>query len=87
MGARMLRDQLNRAGRDVGRRIYAYLLRGMAITRANQAWALDTTYIPMAKGFVDLTAVVDWASHRQFRKKQRFYLKIIDSCSSKRSHL
>ncbi|WP_175743864.1 DDE-type integrase/transposase/recombinase, partial [Burkholderia ambifaria] len=32
--------------------------------RANQAWALDTTYIPMARGFVYLTAVVDWASRK-----------------------
>ena len=39
-----------------------YLLRQLAITRANQVWALDTTYIPMARGFVYLTAVVDVAS-------------------------
>jgi putative transposase len=90
MGARMLRDQLNRQGIAVGRRhvrtlmlrmgidalapqpgtsqaapgnkIYPYLLRKLAITRANQVWALDTTYIPMARGFVYLTAVVDVAS-------------------------
>ena len=36
----------------------------MNINRANQVWALDTTYIPMAKGFVYLTAVVDWATRR-----------------------
>jgi putative transposase len=92
MGARMLRDQLNREGFKVGRKhvgtlmermgiealyrkpgtsrkrpgheIYPYLLRGLAINRANQVWALDTTYIPMAKGFIYLTAVVDWASRR-----------------------
>ena len=44
--------------------IYPYLLRGLTINRANQVWALDTTYIPMAKGFVYLTAVVDWASRK-----------------------
>ena len=38
------------------------LLCGLTVNRANQVWALDTTYIPMAKGFVYLTAVVDWAS-------------------------
>ena len=97
MGARMLRDQLDRAGIKVGRRhvctvmkrmgiealyrkpgtskkrpghtIYPYLLRGMTINRANQVWALDTTYIRMAKGFVYLTAVVDWASRKVLAAK------------------
>jgi putative transposase len=92
MGARMLRDQLNRMGFTVGRKrvstlmkkmgiealyqkpktskkhpghaVYPYLLRGRIIDRANQVWALDTTYIPMAKGYVYLTAVVDWASRK-----------------------
>ena len=92
MGARMLRNQLNRQGFNVGRRhvrtlmrrmgihaiyrkpkntstnnpehkVYPYLLRGMNIT-ANQVWALDTTYIPMARGFVYLTAVIDWATRK-----------------------
>ena len=97
MGARMLRDQLNRQGFKVGRRhvstlmkkmgiaplscqkntsakhpghkIYPYLLRAMKIDRANQVWALDTTYIPMAKGFVYLTAVIDWASRKVLAAK------------------
>jgi len=43
-------------------KVYIYLLRGLLIERSNQVWALDTTYIPMAKGFVYLTAVVDWAN-------------------------
>jgi putative transposase len=43
-------------------KVYPYLLRKLAITRANQVWALDTTYVPMARGFVYLTAVVDVAS-------------------------
>lgn len=47
-----------------GHKIYPYLLRNVTITRANHVWALDTTYIPMAKGFVYLTAVVDVASRR-----------------------
>jgi putative transposase len=47
-----------------GHDMYPYLLRGLTINRANQVWALDTTYIPMAKGFVYLTAVVDWASRK-----------------------
>ena len=47
-----------------GHKVYPYLLRDVAITESNQVWALDTTYIPMAKGFVYLTAVVDVASRR-----------------------
>jgi putative transposase len=47
-----------------GHRIYPYLLRDLAITRPNQVWATDITYIPMARGFVYLTAVVDWFSRR-----------------------
>ena len=92
MGARMLRDVLNRAGAAVGRKhvatlmrrmgieplyrkpntsrrqpghaVLPYLLRGLAIERANQVWAMDLTYIPMARGFVYLAAVVDWASRK-----------------------
>ncbi len=47
-----------------GHKVYPYLLRGMAITRANQVWAADITYIPMAKGFCYLVAIMDWASRR-----------------------
>ena len=92
MGARMLRDMLNREGVSIGRRhvatlmkrmgieaiyrrpntskpapghkIYPYLLRGLKIEKPNQVWAMDITYIPMARGFVYLAAIVDWASRR-----------------------
>jgi putative transposase len=47
-----------------GHRIYPYLLRGLAVTRPNQVWAMDITYIPMARGFVYLAAVIDWFSRR-----------------------
>lgn len=50
--------------RHPGHTIYPYLLRHLAIDRANQVWALDTTYVPMARGFVYLTAVIDWASRK-----------------------
>ena len=49
---------------EPGRKIYPYLLRGMEIVRPNQAWAMDITYIPMAKGFVYLAVVLDWFSRR-----------------------
>ena len=45
-----------------GHRVYPYLLRGMEITRPNQVWAADITYIPMARGFLYLVAVIDWYS-------------------------
>ena len=47
-----------------GHKIYPYLLRGIAVERPNQAWAMDITYVPMARGFVYLAAVVDWFSRR-----------------------
>ena len=47
-----------------GLKIYPYLLRNLAVTRPNQVWAMDITYIPMARGFVYLAAVVDWFSRR-----------------------
>ena len=105
MGTRMLRDQLARAGIQVGRRhiatlmrrmgieslapqpgtskrkpghkIYPYLLRKLAIVRSNQVWALDTTYIPMARGFVYLTAVVDVASRKVLAHKVAITLEAI----------
>jgi putative transposase len=92
MGARMLRDMLNREGVSIGRRhvatlmkrmgieaiyrrpntskpapghkIYPYLLRKLKIEKPNHVWAMDITYIPMARGFVYLAAVVDWATRR-----------------------
>ncbi|WP_299846177.1 DDE-type integrase/transposase/recombinase, partial [uncultured Jannaschia sp.] len=47
-----------------GHKIYPYLPRGLAVTRPNQVRAMDLTYIPMACGFVYLTAVVDWFSRK-----------------------
>jgi len=49
---------------EPGHKIYPYLLRGMEITRSNQVWAMDITYIPMARGFVYLAVVLDWFSRR-----------------------
>lgn len=45
-----------------GHATYPYLLRGIEVTEANHVWAADITYIPMAKGFCYLVAVMDWAS-------------------------
>jgi putative transposase len=64
MGITALAPQPGTSKRAPGHKIYPYLLRTLAITRPNQVWALDTTYIPMAHGFVYLTAVVDVASRK-----------------------
>ncbi len=49
---------------DKGHRIYPYLLRDRVIDRPNQVWATDVTYIPMARGFMYLVAIMDWHSRR-----------------------
>jgi putative transposase len=64
MGIEALYRRANTSRRHTAHRIYPYLLRGLAIERPNQVWAMDTTYIPMARGFVYLTAVLDWATRR-----------------------
>ena len=64
MGIEAIYRRRNTSRPAPGHRIYPYLLRGLAITRPNQVWAMDITYIPMARGFVYLTAVVDWFSRR-----------------------
>ena len=47
---------------EPGHRIYPYLLRNVRVTRPNQVWSTDITYIPMTNGFMYLTAVIDWFS-------------------------
>jgi putative transposase len=64
MGIEALYCKPNTSRRHAKHKIWPYLLRGMTINRANQVWALDTSYIPMARGFVYLTAVVDWVSRK-----------------------
>jgi len=64
MGIETLYPKRNLSLANQKHKIYPYLLRGLAITRPNQVWATDITYIPMAKGFVYLVAVMDWYSRR-----------------------
>ena len=45
-----------------GHRVYPYLLRGVAIERPDQVWSTDITYVPLAKGFMYLAAIIDWHS-------------------------
>jgi len=77
MGIEALAPQPGTSKRAPGHKIYPYLLRALAITRANQVWALDTTYIPMARGFVYLTAVVDVASRRVLAHRVAITLEAI----------
>ena len=64
MGLAALYRRPNTSKPAPGHKIYPYLLRGLAVERPNQVWAMDITYIPMARGFVYLAAVVDWFSRR-----------------------
>ncbi len=69
MGIEALTPQPGTSKRQPGHKIYPYLLRKLAVAQSNHVWALDTTYIPMARGFVYLTAVVDVASRRVLAHK------------------
>ena len=64
MGIEAIYRKPNTSKAALGHKIYPYLLRGLTIERPNQVWAMDITYIPMARGFVYLAAVVDWFSRR-----------------------
>jgi putative transposase len=64
MGIEALYRKPNTSKPAPGHKVYPHLLRGLTIDRPNQVWAMDITYIPMARGFVYLAAVVDWFSRR-----------------------
>jgi len=80
MGIQALCPQPGTSKRHPQHKIYPYLLRKVAIRRANQVWALDTTYIPMARGFVYLTAVMDVASRMVLAHKVAITL---EACHAK----
>ena len=64
MGIEALYRRPRTSKRAPGHAIFPYLLRKLPVTRPNQVWAMDITYIPMARGFVYLAAVVDWFSRK-----------------------
>ena len=64
MGIEALYRKPNTSRRQRGDEIHPYLLRDLAVDRANQVWAADITYIPMRRGFLYLFAVIDWYSRR-----------------------
>ncbi|MEX3681983.1 IS3 family transposase [Paraburkholderia sp. BR14320] len=77
MGVEALYCRPNTSRGHKQHKIWPYLLQGMKINRANQVWALDTSYIPMARGFVYLTAVVDWASRKVLAHRVAITLEAI----------
>src|SRR5271169_5895187 len=64
MGIEAIYQRPSTSRRHPDHKVYPYLLRGLAIDRPNQVWCADITYIPMARGFVYLVAVMDWFSRR-----------------------
>ena len=62
MGLQAIFPTKKTSTRNPDHRVYPYLLRGVEITRPNQVWSMDITYIRLGKGFVYLTAIVDWYS-------------------------
>ena len=64
MGIEAIYQKPNTSRRHPQHAVYPYLLRDLPIVRPNQAWCADITYIPLAKGFVYLVAVMDWFSRR-----------------------
>ncbi len=64
MGIEAIYRRPNTSKATPGNKIYPYLLRGLAVDRSDQVWAMDITYIPMARGFVYLAVVLDWFSRR-----------------------
>ena len=64
MGIEALYRRPNTSKPAPGHKIYPYLLRKLPIIRPNQVWAMDITYIPMARGFIYLAAVLDWFTRR-----------------------
>ena len=64
MGIGAIYRRPNTSKPEPGHKIYPYLLRNVPILRPNQVWAMDITYIPMARGFAYLAAVIDWFSRK-----------------------
>jgi putative transposase len=64
MGIEAIYQKPNTSLGQPAHKVYPYLLRGLLIDRPNQVWCADITYVPVAKGFVYLVAVMDWFSRR-----------------------
>jgi putative transposase len=69
LGVEALYRRPRTAQPERGHKIYPYPLRGIEIPRPNQVWAMDITYISMARGFVYLAVVLDWFSRRVLSRR------------------
>ena len=69
MGVAAIYRRPNTSKPAPGHKVYPYLLRNLAVTRPDQVWAMDITYVPMARGFVYLAAVVDWFSRKVLNRR------------------
>ncbi len=81
MGIQALYCKPNLSQANQAHRKYPYLLKGLAILRSNQVWSTDITYIPMAKGFVYLCAVIDWHSRKVLAHRVSISMEV-DFCIS-----
>ena len=79
MGIEAIYRKPNTSKPAPGHKVYPYLLGKMQVSRSNQVWAMDVTYIPMAHGFVYLAAVVDWFSRRILSHRVSITLEV-DFC-------
>jgi putative transposase len=79
MGVEAIYRRPNLSKPGPGHKIYPYLLRNLAVTRPNQVWASDITYVPMARGFVSLVAIVDLFSRKVLAWRLSITLSA-DSC-------
>jgi len=77
MGIEALYRKPNTSKSTPGHKIYPCLLRTLPITRPNHVWAMDITYIPMARSFIYLAAVVDWATRRRRADLQCVWIQLI----------
>jgi putative transposase len=64
MGVEAIYRRPNTSRPALGHKVHPYLLRGLTVDRPDQVWAMDISYIPMARGFVYLAAVIDWHTRR-----------------------
>ena len=67
MGITAITPQPDTSALHTAHPVHPYLLRHLAVTQPNHVWAMDITYIPMARGFVSLAAVIGWATRRVLR--------------------
>jgi putative transposase len=68
MGLEAIYPKPNLSKRNLAHKIYPYLLRGIKIEQVNHVWSTDITYVPMAKGFMYLVAVMDGLAHPEHRR-------------------